>query len=126
MATPRNVLGGPLVPCSMDPLTGYFRDGTCHCGDSDPGVHAVCVRATAEFLAFSTASGNDLATPHPEFGFPGVKPGDRWCICAGRWLEAFRAGKAPQVYLAATGIEALGVVRLEDLKQQAVDAPERN
>ncbi len=126
MATPRNVLGGALVPCSLDPLTGYFRDGTCHCGADDPGVHAVCIRATAEFLAFSATTGNDLATPRPEFGFPGVKPGDRWCICAGRWQECLQAGKAPQVYLAGTGIEALTVLRLEDLKRHAVDAPEHN
>lgn len=123
---PKNVLGGVLVPCSLDPMTGYFRDGSCHCGPSDRGVHAVCVRMTAAFLAYCTQVGNDLATPHPEWGFPGLKPGDRWCLCAGRWQEALVAGSAPEVFLASTSDEALSVVRLEDLKRHAVDLPERN
>jgi uncharacterized protein len=126
MAAHRNVLGGVLVSCSLDPLTGYFRDGTCHCGPKDLGVHAVCVRLTAAFLAFSKEQGNDLSTPHPEYGFPGLQPGDRWCLCAGRWQQALEAGCAPEVFLAATSDEALAVVRLDDLKVHGVDAPERN
>lgn len=126
MAAKRNVLGRPLQDCSHDPLTGYFRDGSCSCGPADQGVHAVCVRMSAEFLQFSTSVGNDLATPHPEWGFPGLKPGDKWCLCAGRWQQALEANAAPQVFLASTSEEALTVVRLEDLKRHAVDAPELN
>jgi uncharacterized protein (DUF2237 family) len=107
-------------------MTGYVRDGSCHCGPKDRGVHAVCVRMTAAFLNFCMQAGNDLATPHPEWGFPGLKPGDRWCLCAGRWQEALDAGCAPEVFLASTSDEALTVVRLEDLKRYAVDLPERN
>lgn len=97
-----NVLGEELEPCSLDPVTGYFRDGCCNTGAGDLGVHTVCAVVTEEFLAFSMASGNDLSTPRPEFGFAGLTPGDRWCLCAPRWQEAYDAGLAPQVVLAAT------------------------
>ncbi len=118
---PRNVLGGPLGDCSLKPLTGWFRDGCCNSDASDVGVHAVCARMTREFLAFSRERGNDLSAPVPEQGFPGLKPGDHWCLCAARWQEAFAAGRAPQVVLAATHVRALEVVTLEDLKRHAVD-----
>jgi len=116
-----NVLGEPLVPCSDDPLTGFYRDGCCNVGAEDLGVHAVCTRVTAEFLEFSRARGNDLTTPRPEFGFPGLKPGDQWCLCAARWREALEAGAAPRVVLGATHAAALRVVKLADLKRYAVD-----
>jgi len=115
------VLGEPLASCSEDPLTGFYRDGCCNVGDDDLGVHAVCTRVTAEFLEFSRARGNDLTTPRPEFGFPGLKPGDQWCLCAARWQEALDAGAAPRVVLAATHAAALRIVRLADLKRHAVD-----
>src|SRR5262245_24648485 len=99
---PKNVLGGPLQLCSERPLTGFYRDGCCNTGDEDLGAHVICVRVTADFLAFSQARGNDLSTPHPEFGFPGLKPGDRWCLCGARWVEALQAVIAPRVVLAAT------------------------
>jgi uncharacterized protein (DUF2237 family) len=117
-----NVLGGPLAPCSTSPRTGFFRDGCCNTGPDDVGLHVVCARMTAEFLAFSQRTGNDLSTPHPEFGFPGLKPGDRWCVCAGRWREARDAGVAPPVVLDATHEEALAVIPLADLRRHAVDA----
>jgi uncharacterized protein len=98
----RNILGGELELCSVDPVTGYFRDGCCNTGSGDTGVHTVCVVMTEEFLSFSKERGNDLSTPHPEWGFPGLKPGDRWCLCAPRWQEAFEEERAPQVVLAAT------------------------
>ena len=116
-----NVLGGRLEPCSDEPRTGFYRDGCCNTGPEDLGLHVVCARMTAKFLAFSKAHGNDLSTPHPEFGFPGLKPGDRWCVCAGRWREALEAGVAPPVVLSATHEEALAVVPLDDLKRHAVD-----
>src|SRR5262245_20565347 len=97
-----NVLGGELEPCGYDPLTGFYRDGCCNVGGDDIGVHAVCAQMTDEFLAFSVAQGNDLVTPQPAFGFPGLVAGDRWCVCAPRWQEAYEAGAAPPVYLAAT------------------------
>lgn len=115
----KNVLGGPLESCSRDPLTGFFRDGCCNTSADDHGSHTVCVRLTAEFLAFSAARGNDLSTPMPQFGFAGLKPGDRWCLCAGRWQEAFEAGMAPQVVLTATHERALDHCRLEDLQAHA-------
>ena len=123
MKTPEetNVLGGRLEPCSDKPRTGFYRDGCCNTGPEDLGLHIVCARMTAKFLAFSKAHGNDLSTPHPELGFPGLKPGDRWCVCAGRWREALEAGAAPPVVLSATHEEALAVVSLEDLKRHAVD-----
>jgi uncharacterized protein (DUF2237 family) len=116
-----NVLGEPLVPCSLDPVTGFYRDGCCNTGYDDTGIHTVCVRVTAKFLAFSQQRGNDLSTPAPQHGFPGLKPGDQWCLCAGRWKEALDAGAAPAVVLAATHEETLAIVALEDLKRHAVD-----
>ena len=118
---PRNVLGGELGSCSVKPLTGFFRDGCCATGPEDRGLHVVCAEVTADFLAFSKARGNDLSTPRPEYGFPGLKPGDRWCLCAARWREAFEAGKAPRVVLGSTHEAALGVVGLADLKKHALD-----
>lgn len=115
----RNVLGGPLVPCSTEPLTGYYRDGTCQSGDDDLGCHAVCAEVTEEFLAFSVAAGNDLSTPQPDYGFPGLKPGDRWCVCAARWMEAYEAGVAPPVILKATSETALQHVPLQALQEHA-------
>ena len=117
----RNVLGEPLKICCTQPMRGYYRTGSCETGPSDTGLHAVCVEMTAEFLAFSRAAGNDLSTPRPEFGFPGLKPGDRWCLCAARWREALDAGMAPRVVLAATHERALAVVTLDDLKRHALD-----
>ena len=117
----RNVLGGPLAPCCEDPVTGFFRDGYCHTGPQDIGSHTVCARVTDTFLAFSVRSGNDLVTPWPEFGFPGLRAGDRWCLCVARWREALEAGVAPPVVLAATHEKALEVVTLEQLMRHAVD-----
>ena len=119
--TSLNVLGVALAPCSSQPLTGFFRDGCCNTSEEDRGSHTVCVELTAEFLAFSQASGNDLSTPRPEFGFPGLKPGNRWCLCAPRWQEAFVAGCAPRVFLLATHLGALKHVTLPALKQHALD-----
>lgn len=116
-----NVLGRPLQPCGLDPPTGYFRDGCCRTDASDRGLHVVCAVMSAEFLAFSKARGNDLSTPRPEFDFPGLRPGDRWCLCATRWLEAWQAGMAPFVVLEATHLNALGVVDLEQLRLFAAD-----
>lgn len=116
-----NVLGEPLAPCSLDPLTGFYRDGCCNTGYDDTGIHTVCVRVSREFLAFSKSRGNDLSTPAPEFGFAGLKPGDQWCLCAGRWREALEAGMAPPVVLAATHEETLAVVPLAALKRHAID-----
>jgi len=121
MADDTNVLGGRLEPCSVEPRTGFFRDGCCNTGPDDLGLHVVCARMTTKFLAFSAERGNDLSTPQPEVGFPGLKPGDRWCLCAGRWREALDAGIAPPVVLSATHEEALAVVALDDLKQHAID-----
>jgi len=117
----RNVFGEPIEPCGLDPVTGFFRDGCCNTGPGDRGRHVVCARVTAEFLEFSGRMGNDLVTPRPEHGFPGLKPGDRWCLCAARWLEAFEAGVAPPVFLRATHEAALEVVPLVDLKSRALD-----
>ncbi len=116
----RNVLGGSLQSCCFSPMTGYFRDGFCHTIDEDHGSHTVCVVMTAEFLAFSKAQGNDLSTPQPDYGFPGLKSGDRWCLCVSRWEEAFVVGKAPKVFLAATHERALEVVTLDELRAFAV------
>lgn len=116
-----NVLGEPLIPCSENPLTGFFRDGCCNTSQEDFGLHVVCVRVTAEFLEFSQSRGNDLSTPHPEFGFPGLKPGDQWCLCAARWQEAWEAGVAPRVLLQSTHAAALRVVKLKNLKEYAID-----
>jgi uncharacterized protein (DUF2237 family) len=117
----RNVLGGTLVLCSTRPMTGFFRDGCCNTGPQDRGSHTVCAVMTSEFLAYSKSAGNDLSTPMPDFGFPGLKPGDRWCLCAPRWQEAFEAGKAPKVVLAASHEGALDYAKLSDLKKYAVD-----
>ena len=119
VATARNVLGGTLEPCSMRPLTGFFRDGCCNTGPSDAGSHTVCAVMTLEFLEFSRRAGNDLLTPRPEFGFPGLKQGDRWCVCAARWLEAFEIGLAPPVVLEATHERALEILDLPELKAYA-------
>lgn len=115
-----NVLGTPLEDCSHDPLTGFFRDGCCRTAREDTGTHVVCARMTAEFLEFSVAQGNDLVTPRPEWGFPGLRPGDQWCLCALRWKEAAEAGVAPPVVLEATHEKALELVSLADLKYHAL------
>lgn len=115
-----NVLGDPLVPCSFEPLTGWFRDGCCETGPNDRGRHIICTVVTEEFLTFSKACGNDLSTPVPQYGFPGLKPGDSWCLCLERWREAHRAGKAPQVVLEATHQVALERIELEILQEFAV------
>jgi uncharacterized protein len=120
----RNVLGGPLESCGVEPLTGFYRDGTCRSGPDDLGRHTVCTVVSAEFLAFQRDVGNDLSTPRPEFGFPGLKPGDRWCVVAARWMQAYQAGAAAGVVLAATNRRALEVVPLEALRQHAVDVPD--
>lgn len=116
----RNVLGGELVPCSMAPMTGFFRDGCCRSGKGDMGLHLVCARMTREFLDFGRKHGNDLVTPSPEHGFPGLKPGDRWCLCIARWKEALAAGVAPPVVLEATHVSTLEFVEIEDLERRAV------
>ncbi|HEY1752270.1 MAG TPA: DUF2237 domain-containing protein [Caulobacteraceae bacterium] len=118
----RNVLGGELIPCSLDPLTGFFRNGCCETSAEDTGLHTVCCVMTAEFLAFSQAVGNDLSTPMPAYGFHGLKPGDRWCLCAPRWKEALDAGAAPKVVLECTHEETLAIVPLGVLKDYAVEA----
>ena len=116
----RNVLGGELEPCSNEPVTGFYRNGCCETGPHDLGLHTVCAVMTAEFLAFSKRAGNDLSTPRPDSGFPGLKPGDRWCLCAGRWKEALDAGAAPDVVLESTHEETLAIVPLGVLKDYAV------
>jgi uncharacterized protein (DUF2237 family) len=116
----RNVLGSELEPCSTDPLTGFFRDGCCNTGAEDRGVHTVCVLLTESFLEFSKSRGNDLSTPQPAFGFPGLRPGDRWCLCASRWQEALEADAAPEVVLGSTHASTLEWVSLEDLRKHAV------
>jgi len=118
----KNVLGTELETCSMDPITGFYRDGCCNTGGSDMGLHTVCTEVTAEFLAFSKQQGNDLSTPHPQYGFPGLQSGDRWCLCVERWKEALEAGMAPRVKLEACHISTLEFVDLEDLQQYAVEA----
>ena len=116
-----NVFGEPLATCSINPVTGWYRSGCCETDDQDFGSHTVCVVVTEEFLEFSKARGNDLSTPQPQSGFPGLEPGDRWCLCAARWLEAHQAGRAPRVYLRATHRRALEIVELADLKASAID-----
>jgi len=118
----QNVLGGELESCSTDPLTGFYRNGCCDTGPGDLGVHTVCARVTEEFLEFSKAAGNDLSTPHPEHGFAGLKPGDQWCLCAPRWQEAYEAGAAPMVVLAATHMATTEWADLSALKAHAIDA----
>ncbi len=125
MPSAQSVLGEPLEPCSYDPLTGWLRDGCCNTGAGDRGLHLVCVQVTAEFLDFSQFAGNDLSTPAPEYDFPGLKPGDRWCLCVTRWKQALEAGVPPPVILAATHVSALEFVSLHELQDYAVDrAPE--
>jgi uncharacterized protein (DUF2237 family) len=122
MAAPdKNVLGGALAPCSTSPLTGFYRDGCCNTGPEDVGLHVVCTQVTAAFLDFARSRGNDLVTPVPAFGFPGLKPGDRWCVCAATWREAYEAGVASPVFLAATHEETLAVIPLSALKEHALD-----
>lgn len=116
-----NVLGKPLVTCSAEPLTGFFRDGSCRTGPDDRGSHTVCSEMTADFLKFTKDVGNDLSTPRPEYNFPGLKPGDFWCLCATRWHQAYQAGMAPNVKLEATHEQALKAVPLEALKEHAID-----
>jgi uncharacterized protein (DUF2237 family) len=120
----RNVLGGPLEECGTDPVTGFYRDGCCTSGPEDLGSHTICTVVTTEFLAFQAGVGNDLSTPRPEYGFPGLTPGDRWCVVAARWQQACDAGVAAPVVLAATHERALEVVSLEDMHRNAVDVPD--
>ncbi|PSB07091.1 DUF2237 domain-containing protein [filamentous cyanobacterium CCP1] len=121
MAEARNVVGGILETCCTSPMTGFYRDGKCNTGAGDMGAHVVCAQMTEEFLTFTKAQGNDLSTPMPMFDFPGLKPGDRWCLCASRWKEALDDGMAPPVVLSATHASALEYVTLSELKQYAVD-----
>jgi uncharacterized protein (DUF2237 family) len=116
-----NVLGEPLALCSENPLTGFYRDGCCNTESGDLGSHTVCTRVTADFLKYSRTMGNDLSTPRAEFGFPGLRPGDQWCLCAARWQEALKAGVAPKVVLQATHAASLRIVKLADLKRHAID-----
>ncbi len=118
---PKNVLGAELRPCSLDPLTGFYRDGSCATGSEDVGCHAVCAEVTEEFLGFSKSRGNDLSTPEPAHGFPGLRPGDRWCLCAARWKEALDAGVAPPVVLESTHEAALRLVSRSILEEYALD-----
>jgi uncharacterized protein (DUF2237 family) len=119
MASPKNVLGTELQTCGTDPMTGFYRDGCCHTGASDVGVHVVCAVMTDDFLKFSRSRGNDLSTPNPVYQFPGLKAGDRWCLCAGRWKEAYDAGMAPAVVLNATHVSSLEFASLEELSEHA-------
>ena len=118
-----NVLGGPLQPCGTDPVTGFYRDGSCACGPEDVGLHAVCAVMTEEFLEHQRSVGNDLSTPRPEWQFVGLHPGDRWCVVAARWLQAYDAGMAAPVVLASTNERALELVPLERLREHSVDVP---
>jgi uncharacterized protein len=118
----QNVLGTELESCSTEPLTGFYRNGCCDTGAEDMGVHTICCQVTEEFLAFSAAAGNDLSTPRPEYGFPGLQPGDRWCVCASRWVEAYEAGAAAPVVLEATHLRSLEWVDLAVLREHAVPA----
>ena len=120
----RNVLGSDLEPCSTDPLTGFYRDGTCTVGPEDVGVHGICAVMTPEFLAHQQSVGNDLVTPHPEWRFPGLVPGDRWCVVAARWLQAYDDGAAAPVVLASTHESALRLIPLATLREHAVDVPD--
>ncbi|MEZ6094466.1 MAG: DUF2237 domain-containing protein [Pirellulaceae bacterium] len=120
MPAPKNVLGTELRPCCFEPMTGYYRDGMCRTGPGDFGVHTVCAEMTEAFLKFSKGVGNDLSTPNDAYGFPGLKPGDRWCVCAARWQEAFDAGFAPPVILESTHMASVEFASLEDMKTKAV------
>lgn len=123
MPNAKNVLGGPLKTCSTKPMTGFYRDGCCNTGPDDERLHTICCQVTAEFLAFQRQVGNDLSTPVPAFGFPGLRPGDKWCVCITRWKEALEAGTACPVDLEATHMHALEFVDLDDLKRYAVTQP---
>mgnify|MGYP000850497465 CR=1 FL=1 len=116
-----NVFDEPLLSCSESPVTGFFRDGCCNTSDEDFGSHTVCVEVTQDFLDYSRFRGNDLSTPMPDFGFPGLQAGDRWCLCASRWLEAYEQGMAPKIFLTRTHKRALEIVELEKLKEYAAD-----
>ncbi len=116
-----NVFGEPLEPCCNDPLTGFYRDGHCNTSQLDTGSHTVCVKVTESFLSFSRSRGNDLSTPHPEFDFPGLQEGDKWCLCAARWLQAEQQDAAPRVYLKATHIKALDIIPMDILRRYAAD-----
>lgn len=120
MSGAKNVLGTPLKPCSMEPLTGFYRNGCCDTGADDLGLHTICVQVTAEFLAFSKEAGNDLSTPNPMYGFPGLRPGNRWCVCVTRWKDAFEAGVIAPIVLEASHMSVLEFVDLEDLKANSV------
>lgn len=122
MSVIRNVLGSNLKPCCQSPVTGFYRDGYCSTGEDDLGLHVVCVELTDEFLSFTKSRGNDLSTPNPAFGFPGLNAGDRWCLCAARWQEAFEAGVAPRVILESCHEAALDIIKLEDLKNYALES----
>ena len=117
----KNVFGEDIKECSREPMTGFYRDGSCNTDQSDLGSHTVCAQLTSEFLEYSARKGNDLSTPRPEFGFEGVNPGERWCLCAQRWLEAYKDGMAPKVILEATNEKVLEIIPLEYLKQKALD-----
>ncbi|WP_413465011.1 DUF2237 family protein [Aerosakkonema funiforme] len=121
MTRAKNVLGGELLTCCTSPMTGFYRDGKCYTGSGDMGAHIVCAQVTEEFLAFTKSKGNDLSTPVPAFDFPGLKPGDRWCLCAARWKEALDAGVAPPVILSATHALAVEYVSLDELKKHSLD-----
>ena len=121
MADAKNVLGGPLESCSTEPMTGFYRDGCCNTGAGDLGSHTVCAQMTEAFLSYTKAQGNDLSTPMPMYSFPGLKPGDRWCVCAARWQQAYDDGVAPPVALAATHETALQVIPLKILQACALD-----
>lgn len=118
-----NVYGEPLETCGLDPVTGFYRDGCCNTGNDDHGIHTVCARLTEAFLDYSRARGNDLTSPDPALGFRGLRPGDHWCLCASRWLEAHKAGRAPGVYLRATHEETLAIIPFEVLFEYALDKP---
>lgn len=124
MGDERNVLGGRLEPCGTDPMTGFYRDGCCSTGADDRGSHTVCTVVTEAFLAYERQVGNDLSTPLPQYRFPGLRPGDRWCVVAARWRQAYEAGVAAPVVLAATHARALEIVPIEALREQAVDVPD--
>lgn len=119
-----NVLGGDLDPCGTDPVTGFYRDGSCSCGPEDAGLHAVCAVMTTEFLQHQVSIGNDLSTPRPQWRFPGLQPGDRWCVVAVRWLQAVEDGAAAPIVLASTNARALEVIPIETLRTHAVDVPD--
>ena len=117
----KNILGEELVPCGMDPITGFYRDGCCDTGSQDAGSHTVCVAVSDDFLSYTAFVGNDLSTPMPKYGFPGLKAGDRWCLCASRWLQALEAGRAPRVYVQSTHEAALRIIPMEKLTSMAAD-----